>query len=133
MGHKVLVFAVVAIGVLLAASGVALAATKVSGTPDAGTVQTDGRVSAIVAMGDRVYLGGYFTHVNGVARNHLAAIDATTGQLTPWDPNANDAVLALAISSDGTRLYAGGIFTSVGGAVRNRLAAFSTATAGQVD
>ena len=60
------------------------------------------------------------------------AVDASTGQLTSWDPNANDAVQALAVSSDGTRVYAGGSFTSVGGAARNRLAAIDAAS-GAVD
>jgi outer membrane protein assembly factor BamB len=125
-----LVFSVGATAMLLAAGGVALAAATVSGVPDAGTVQTDGRVTAIVSAGGQVYLAGYFTHVNGIPRNHLAAVDATTGQLTAWDPNANGAVQALAVSSDGTRIYAGGPFTSVGGLSRPRLAAIDTSTGG---
>jgi dipeptidyl aminopeptidase/acylaminoacyl peptidase len=79
-----------------------------------------------------VYLGGNFTHVNGVARNHLAAVDAATGQLTAWNPNANEDVRSLAISPDGTRIYAGGQFTSVGGLYRGRLAAIGAAS-GAVD
>jgi outer membrane protein assembly factor BamB len=130
MRHTLLVFSVVATAMLLAISGVALAATN--SVPDAGTVQTDGQVSAIVVSGGKVYLGGFFTHVDGVARNHLAAVDAATGQLTPWDPNANDAVRALAISPDGTRVYAGGPFTSVGGTAHTRLAAID-AISGAVD
>jgi trimeric autotransporter adhesin len=132
MRRTVLLLAVMVTAMLLAASGVALGATTVGGVPDAGTVQTDGQVSAVVVSGGKVYLGGYFTHVDGVARNHLAAVDAATGQLTSWDPNANDAVRALAISADGTRLYAGGAFTSVGGVVRTRLAAIN-ASSGAVD
>jgi hypothetical protein len=128
MGRKAILLAVATVGMLLATSGVALAATTVSGHPDAGTVQTDGRVTAIVANGGKVYLAGYFTHVDGVPRNHLAAVDATTGQLASWDPNANGAVQALAVSSDGTRLYAGGPFTSVNGASRPYLAALDPAT-----
>jgi outer membrane protein assembly factor BamB len=96
--------------------------------PDAGTVQTDGRVWAILRLGSRVYLGGDFTHVNGVARNRLAAINATTGQLRGWNPNANGSVRTLAASPDGTRLYAGGSFTSVGGTYRGRLAALDAAS-----
>ena len=130
MKRTVLVFAVVSAAMLLALGGVALAAT--SATPDAGTVQTDGQVSAVVVSGGRVYLAGFFTHVNGVPRNRLAAIDAATGQLTGWNPDANGAVRALAVSADGSRIYAGGTFTSVGGAARNRLAAIDAAT-GAVD
>jgi hypothetical protein len=82
---------------LLAVGGVALASPN--NVPDAGTVQTDGQVSAIVVSGNKIYLGGYFTHVDGVQRNRLAAIDATTGQLTGWNPNANDNVRSLALLS----------------------------------
>jgi hypothetical protein len=115
---------------LLGVGGVALAAATPRDLPDAGTVQTDGQVSAVVVAGGRVYLGGHFTHVNGVERNRLAAIDATTGQLTDWNPNANDSVRSLAVSADGARIYAGGAFTNVGGTYRGRLAALDAATGG---
>jgi trimeric autotransporter adhesin len=124
-----LIFASIAAAItLLAVGGVALAAP--SSVPDAGTAQTDGRVLAILRLGNRVYLGGDFTHVNGVARNRLAAIDATTGKLTNWNPNANGSVRTLAASPDSTRIYAGGTFTSVGGTYRGRLAALDAATGG---
>ena len=127
MRRTVLLLAVMALAMLLA-SGAALAATSVSGTPDGGTVQTDGRVSAVLVSGGRVYLGGSFTRVNGVERNRLAAVDAETGELTNWNPNANGSVRSLALSADGTRVYAGGTFTGVGGTYRGRLAAVDAAT-----
>jgi hypothetical protein len=111
---------------LLAVGGVALAAP--GSVPDAGTAQVDGRVWAILRLGDRVDLGGDFTHVNGAARNRLAAVNATTGALTGWNPKANGSVRTLAASPDGARLYAGGDFTSVGGTSRGRLAALDAAT-----
>ena len=104
------------------------ASASLGTTSDEGTVQTDGRVATILAAGDRIYLGGFFTHVDGVERNHLAAIDATTGELTNWNPNANGIVRTLAVSEDGSRVYAGGSFTSVGGTYRGRLAAIDAAT-----
>ena len=113
MRRAVLVCAMVATAMLLAVGGVALAATMSSvAAPD--TLQVDGRVNAILVVGDRVYLGGDFTHVNGVRRNYLAAMDASTGQLSDWNPNANGSVRALSLSPDGTRIYAGGGFTSIG-------------------
>jgi dipeptidyl aminopeptidase/acylaminoacyl peptidase len=132
MRRKVWGFSMMVVVMVLATSGVALAASTVSGVPDTGSVQTDGQVSAVAVSGGKVYLGGSFTHVNGVVRNHLAAVDTATGQLTSWDPNASEAVRALAVSADGTRVYAGGVFTSVGGASRNRLAAID-ASSGAVD
>src|SRR5450756_316767 len=54
-------------------------------------------------------------------RNRIAAIDAATGEATSWNPNANGAVYALAVS--GTTVYAGGWFTSIGRQTRNYIAA----------
>jgi hypothetical protein len=103
-----------------------------SGVPDSGTVQVDGRVNAILPIGNRIYLGGEFTHVNGVSRNYLAAVDATTGQPTDWAPSANARVRALAASPDGSRIYAGGSFSQVNGLTRWRLVSLD-ATTGAVD
>jgi hypothetical protein len=125
-----------AVATLLAALGLLLFVAPASGAlnsaPDQGTVQTNGRVSAVLAVGDRIYLGGDFTSVNGASRSRLAAIDATTGQLTNWAPSANNRVMALAASPDGSRIYIGGGFTSISGVRRVQLAAVD-ATTGAVD
>jgi hypothetical protein len=101
-------------------------------TPDA-TWGFDGRVNAILRVGSTVYVGGAFTHVvnrsgQTTARNHLAAIDASTGQATSWNPNANGTVYDLVLSPDGSRMYAVGAFTSIGSATRTRIAAFDAKT-----
>ncbi len=85
------------------------------------TWQTNGRVNAIVQVGDVVYLGGRFTEVhdgNGTSlpRSRLAAIDLTTGEPTAWDPSADDEVFSLAAAPDGSRIYVGGKLRTVGGA-----------------
>ena len=67
---------------------------------------------------------GEFTQICGVARNRLAAVDVSTGQLTTWNPNADNIVYALALS--GSDLYAGGDFTNIGGHNWNRIAAIHT-------
>jgi trimeric autotransporter adhesin len=97
------------------------------------TASPNGRVHAIVRVGDTVYLGGSFTAVRRkdgttATRNRLAAINATTGELKSWNPNANGTVLALAVSADGSRIYAGGDFTAIGGRTRNRLAKISASS-----
>jgi Ca2+-binding RTX toxin-like protein len=125
---------------LLLASGVALA--TLSDLPDQGTPGANGRVSDILASGDTVYMAGSFTQItdkdgNTFTRNNLAAIDANTGAVTPWNPDARStsgtsSVRAMALSSDGSRLFVGGTFTSVGGLTRNRLAAIDPLT-GNVD
>lgn len=102
-----------------------------SSVPD-DTVQTNGRVSAILVVGERIYLGGNFTLVDGIPRSRLAAIDATTGALTSWAPGANRRVMTLAAAPDGSRIYAGGSFTSVSGVRRNQLVALDAVT-GAVD
>ncbi|MGH2944708.1 MAG: DUF7594 domain-containing protein [Solirubrobacteraceae bacterium] len=98
---------------------------------------TNGRVNAIVQVGNVVFLGGSFTEVRedggagpGVlARNNIAAFDATTGApIDGWDPNLNGPVYALAASSDGRQIYVGGSFTTVDGHSRSQLVALDAAT-----
>jgi len=43
-------------------------------------------VRAMAADGNTIYVGGSFTSANGQKRQHLAAFDATTGALLPWNP-----------------------------------------------
>jgi hypothetical protein len=83
--------------------------------------------------GSTVYVGGQFTTIGSQGRNYLAAIDSGNSCLTsynptsclqPWNPHANNWVLALAVN--GTTVYAGGLFTSIGGQMRNKLAAIGT-------
>ena len=70
-----------------------------------------------------LYIGGGFTSIGGVSRNHLAAIkpDLT---LSDWNPGANDHINALAVSGD--TVYIGGNFTQVSGTGRDYLAAVGT-------
>jgi hypothetical protein len=63
--------------------------------------------------GNLVYAGGAFTAVAGKGRGFLAALDATTGAATDWNPRANNPVDALAV--DGGTVYVGGNFTGIGG------------------
>lgn len=95
---------------------------------------TSGRVYAMARVGNVVVLGGSFTAlwspVDGttVARNRLAAVDATTGELLPWNPNSNGEVRVLEGSADGSTVYVGGAFTSIGGVAKSRLAAVTVPT-----
>lgn len=118
----------VALACLLTLSSSAFATLK--NLPDR-TPSVDGVVYAILRVDDTIYLGGQFQRVGGATRNNLAAIDATTGTLKPWNPGANCCVKALAASPDGTHVYAGGSFTRAGGEDRSRVAAIDAAT-GQV-
>ena len=124
---------VLVVGMLLAFSGVAWAAT-LSNTSDP-VPQTNGRVNTIAVSGETVYIGGSFTEVitqNGVAvaRSRLAAINANTGKLKDWAPQVNRPVSALAVN--GGRVYAGGVFTRADGERHNYVALIDAAT-GEVD
>ena len=93
--------------------------------------------AALAVSGNVVYAAGTFDSIGGQARAAIAALDATTGQATAWNPDASFSygganyspyVFALALS--GNTLYAGGHFTSIGGQTRNGIAALD-ATTGQ--
>jgi hypothetical protein len=57
-----------------------------------------GNVLASVSDGSGgYYIAGAFTTVGGLTRNRLAHINSA-GQVTAWDPNADNAVNAIAIS-----------------------------------
>ena len=85
----------------------------------------NGGVSALAIHDGTVYVAGGFTQMDGEARDHLAAFDAT-GAMTSWAPGTNGAISALMID-DGVA-YIGGAFTQAGGQSRNRIAALDLAT-----
>jgi hypothetical protein len=83
--------------------------------------------AATISMsGGNLFVGGDFTTVGGVTRSRLAAIDATTGKPTPWNPGMDQPVKAMAIS--GNTVFAAGF---VGGGVTSRMLAIDAST-GQV-
>src|SRR6266700_4451919 len=126
MSRRAPVLVVLTVMGVLAALALPLVAKALVGQAPQGA-QPDGRVSAIAISGTTIYLGGQFTHVTTVGgssqpRAHLAAVDATTGDLLPWASSTNLPVDALAVSAAGT-VFAGGEFTTVNGQARTRLAA----------
>ena len=112
---------------VLVLSGLPAEATHLMPTdsPD-GTDSTNGYVYAIARDGNTIYIGGDFTEVGGKRRNYLAAIDASTGRVTDWDPGANRFVHAIDVASDGT-VYVGGKFGRIDGQRRSKVAAISPA------
>lgn len=82
-------------------------------------------VNALAVSAEKIYVGGNFTTIGGQARNHIAALEAATGNPTNWNPSANGPIKVLAVR--GELVYVGGSFTIIGGRTRNNLAALETA------
>lgn len=89
--------------------------------------ETNGDVYSISVDSDQsiVYIGGLFTEVGGQPRENVAAIDAISGEVLPWNPGTNDGILT--VVAKGNVIYLGGIFTEVAGIPRNRAAAVDPA------
>jgi hypothetical protein len=120
----------------LTASSATATQANLSGAATA-MAQTNGTVWALASTDGTVFAGGDFTSVRpaGVpggtgetSRGHLAAFDATTGDVLPFHHELDGRVRALAVSADGSTLYVGGSFTHVDGIPRGRLAAFNIAS-----
>jgi hypothetical protein len=78
-----------------------------------------------------LYAGGLFTAFNGVTRERIAKLNATTAALdTTFDSasGTNGNVLSLAVDGAGS-LYVGGSFTSYKGVTRQRIAKLDATTA----
>jgi hypothetical protein len=85
---------------------------------------------ALSSTGDTIYVGGFFTSVNGsTSRNRLAAFDTSTGIATGFNPNISGTVLHTEVSEDDSLIYIGGHFSTVNGSTaRNGIAVIDTAT-----
>lgn len=87
--------------------------------------QTDGDMQAVAASETVVYAGGHQTVVEGETRQSIAALDAGTGELLPWNPGVfgNKGVYRIITTEDA--LVIGGQFTRVGGVERPGFAVFA--------
>ncbi|MDN3352514.1 PKD domain-containing protein [Actinomadura sp. DC4] len=89
----------------------------------------DGEVSVLLpaADGHSIYLGGLFTHIDGVAHKVLARLDVDTGQpVAGFTPNVDARVKDLRLA--GGRLWVGGNFDLVDGVAQNALATLNPDT-----
>jgi putative cell wall-binding protein len=83
-------------------------------------------VNKIIVDGAITYLAGFFITVDGEARSNLAAVDSTTGALSPWAPNPNGLLIDMV--KEGTTIFAAGDFSTIGGESRRNVGAVSTVT-----
>lgn len=89
-----------------------------------GTASEPAMVTALVLSGDTVYFAGEFRGVGGEIRQDMAAVDARTGSLRPWDPAPAGHTFGSirGLVAQGDHIYVGGDFTAIGGAVRSGVA-----------
>jgi len=108
---------------------------SVGALPPPPIVGANAPVSAVEFLSSRLYLGGEFTSVGGVAANRIAYWDGAT--FSALGTGCDSPVFSFAV--EGSLLYVGGSFANAGGVAVNKLAtwdgsAFSAvARAGTVD
>jgi hypothetical protein len=90
-----------------------------------GGMVTGGHVRAMASQGNRIYIGGTFTAVNGVPRLRLAAMHLANA-LESWDPGADGEVNAIAATN--SRIFIGGAFANAGGVSAANLIAVDPTT-----
>jgi hypothetical protein len=83
------------------------------------------RIEDIVRHENKLYVLGGFNQVAGEARLGLAALDASTGSLQPWNPSDGGVH---AIAASGNTVYLAGIFRTINGVPRSGLAAVNADT-----
>lgn len=86
-------------------------------------------VDALTIDGDRVYLGGSFTHVDGTPRSGAAAITRSSGAVSGWDPQLTGAApfpYCRAMAVDHGVVYLGGQFDGLKGVSRPGAGAVDT-------
>ncbi len=113
------------------AAAVALAADlgMVSAVPSTATPEVaDGAVHALAEVGNSVVIGGTFSGVDGVTRNHLAAFNSATGDLSSVVFDVNGPVYAVATGVLPGTAFIGGDFTTVGGVAARDLSLVDLAT-----
>ncbi|MEW9534407.1 LamG-like jellyroll fold domain-containing protein [Microbispora sp. NPDC049125] len=88
------------------------------------TLNAQARTITASPDGSRIYVGGEFTTVDGVAHNRLVAFNTATGAIdTAFNPSVSSTVWAITVSA--STVYIGGNFFNVNGFSRNRTAALA--------
>lgn len=104
----------------------AITGNVLSWNPNLSGIMPTNYISAIAKDGNTVYVGGEFRFVGSDARLQIAAIDATTGLATSWNPGASGRVADLIVN--GSNIFVAGTFITIGGQTRERIAELSLAT-----
>jgi hypothetical protein len=84
-------------------------------------------IQLLKKKGNVLYIGGNFTTADIPGRNYLAALNATTGALLPWVPDAIDGTLNNLDATD-SLVFIGGPFYNVGNIYQYNFAALKAST-----
>ena len=90
------------------------------------------QVFALEVVGSTVYAGGAFSQIGSTptSRTGLAALTATGGSASAWNPKVAGQVYAIAAPGDGSTVYVGGSFATVNTNVaRDNVVALDATTA----
>ncbi|SFC68713.1 LamG-like jellyroll fold domain-containing protein [Streptomyces aidingensis] len=90
-------------------------------TPVSFPVASSATVRSIAAHGDRVYLAGDFTSLNGQSRQYFGAVD-TAGTLLNWVADGDEIGKAVDVTPDGQNVVLGGNFFTINGVSTHALA-----------
>lgn len=88
-------------------------------------------INALAVQDDRLWFGGAFTSVGGMARMNLAAVDRHSGDVLDLATQVNGPVNTLALTVES--LFAGGVFSQVAGVDRSNIAAVDPASGQLLD
>ena len=95
-------------------------------------VIADGTINTMQLVGQHLLLGGYFSRIDGVARQGLASVNYATGALEPFfniqlnghhnvaNPIGQVGAISMAVSPDGSRVMVIGNFTNVKDSVNGK-------------
>jgi len=71
-------------------------------------------IQVLKKRGSRLYVGGYFSTIQGVSRPYLAALNATTGALDSWTPDVPNSGITK-IDANDSLVFIQGNFSYIGG------------------
>jgi hypothetical protein len=85
--------------------------------------ETNDKVTFLKRTGDTLFVLGEFTTIDSIPRNYLCAVEISTGNVLPWDPNPNFEPKFMEISNN--RLIIAGPFSNISGVIVQRLAVYT--------
>jgi hypothetical protein len=94
----------------------------------ADTTGTVPMVKSLAVHDDRLYVAGKFTGIDGTAKQKLAALNVSTGNLVTWNTGISGNVNEVRVSPDGATVWVGGSFTRIKGVERRYFAGIDAVT-----